>query len=171
MEYWTNEREQRGTRRPEAAQRRPRVRTNECRVASEERRERERERDVEKRAGSRRWEKEEVRETDKGTREREKDGADVKQGSLAAYSIARETCRFSVDPLPPITTSPLSFSLSLSLSLFLSVRFTFYLLSLSVSFRHDRLLRFSPSFSSSHTVSLALATVSPLSLRLVYLRS
>lgn len=102
---------------------------------------------------------------DKGTGEREKDGADVKQGSLAAYSIARETCRFCGSPssLPPIATSPLSPSFSLSLYVPRSV----FRLSL---FRSDTTARYG-SFSSSHTVSLAPATVSPLSLRLAYLRS
>lgn len=87
---------------------------------------------------------------DKGTGEREKDGADVKQGSLAAYSIARETCRFCESPPPSIATSPLFLSLSL--------------------FRSNTTARYgSSSFSLSRTGSLALATVAPLSLWLAYL--
>jgi len=161
---WSIERTSASKEEPEAAQRRPRVRTNECRVASERRRKRERtrerDRNVEKRAGSRRWEKEEVREMDKDTGEREKDGTDVKQGSLAAYSIARETCRFCGSPPPHCHLIPFSLFLSLSL-------YTFHVLSTvslslcSVPTRPPATLPLSP-----HRIQFL-----SLALRLAYLRS
>lgn len=69
----------------------------------------------------------------KGTGEREKDGVDVKQGSLAAYSIARDVSVLWISSPPPYChLTPFSLFLALS------VRSTFYLPSFSVSFRRDR---------------------------------
>lgn len=84
---------------------------------------------------------------DKGTGEREKDGVDVKQGSLAAYSIARDVSVLWISSPPPIATSPLSPSFSLSLYVPRSI----FHLSL---FRSDATVRCgSSSFSSSHSFS------------------